>query len=348
MRRASVRRLRILAASLAHNLARFGWAAVEQVLVQRASALVIGQPAVELLCFIEFDSYDVVDLTLGVVGRPKKPMVLVARPVDDVAVDDQLLPIDAPADLAEPPLSAMDRKPGVGVQKVLQNEGFSVMLVRMGNRCHVLQGNRASHLQVSDRTTGETLLEHVKNRMFAVSNARHFRRRVLLTCTDAASSNEKAKKYWHAQHPERSCFGVHCHVHMLHSVHKRVFHLVDFQITGMLNAALCPRGGRQMSHLRAALARTIRSRICFVVGPISQDALNFKHFALDELFGMGSETACLKILLLRCCPGDCWNEDGFKKILRPGETQERALKMLEDLLVPFSCRRSFWVYPRSR
>ena len=145
-----------------------------------------------------------------------------------------------------------------------------------------------------------------------------------------------------------SCVGVHCHVHMLHSVHKRVFHLVDFQITGMLNAALCPRGGRQMSHLRAALARTIRSRICFVVGPKSQDALNFKHFALDELFDMGSETACLKILLLRCCPGDWRNEDGFEKILRPVETQERALKMLEDLLVPFPCRRPFWVYPRSR
>ena len=138
MKRASVSRVRILAASLAHNLERFGWAAVEQVLVQRASALVSGQPAVELFCLIEFDSYDAADLTLGVVGRPKKPMVPVARPVDDVAVDDQLLPIDAPADLVELPLSAIDKKPEVGVQKVLQNEGFSVMLVRIGNRCHVL------------------------------------------------------------------------------------------------------------------------------------------------------------------------------------------------------------------
>ena len=39
MTRSSVRRLRILAASLAHNLERFGWAAVEQVLVQRASSM---------------------------------------------------------------------------------------------------------------------------------------------------------------------------------------------------------------------------------------------------------------------------------------------------------------------
>ena len=184
------------------------------------------------------------DLTLGVVGRPKKPMVPVARPVDDVAADEQLLPIDAPADLAELPVSAVDKKPEVGVQKVLQNEGFSVMIVRIGNRCHVLQGNRASHLQMSDRATGETLLEHVNNRMFAVSNARHFRRRVRLTCSDAASSNDGTKKHWQAHHPEWSCFGVHCHVHMLHSVHKQVFHLVDFQITGILNAALCLRGGR--------------------------------------------------------------------------------------------------------
>ena len=61
---------------------------MEQVLVQRVSAPVIGQPAVELLCFIEVDACDVVDLTLGVVGRPKKPTVPVARPVDDVAADE--------------------------------------------------------------------------------------------------------------------------------------------------------------------------------------------------------------------------------------------------------------------
>ena len=70
-----------------------------------------------------------------------------------------------------------------------------MMLVRTGNRCHVLQGNRASHLQISDRATGETLLEHAKNKMFAVCNAKHFRRLVRLTCTNAASSNDRTDKH---------------------------------------------------------------------------------------------------------------------------------------------------------
>ena len=335
-----VRTMRILSASLAHQLETHTWAAVQRAIVERASE---PNTDVQLLLYIEFDAYDIVDLTLGVKGKQLPP------PASDIANDVGAAVAPVATDEASGVLlpTSGDAKPEIGVQKVLQNEGYSVLVFRAQGRCHIVQGNRASILQVADRGTGETLLQQIQSRA-PKTDPNQFARRLRLACADGAGSNGRAERHWRSTHPSWTQFGVHCHVHMLHAIHKRVFHLVDPDVSGMINLALCLRGGRQMANLREALKRTLQANIKFIAGPISAAGTKFKHFVLDTLLGSSLEAARNKTLLLRGCPGDWRNEDSFEYVLRAGETPDIALAMLETVLAPFLCRRAFWIYPRSR
>ena len=136
---------------------------------------------------------------------------------------------------------------------------------------------------------------------------------------------------------------------MLHSVHKRVFHLVDFQITGMLNAAVVSTRRSPNEPLAAcfdsnhwiqnlfrrwpdkpgcAQCQALCTGRSSSVWAQRRHAMRFYHCAVVQATGgmrMGSNTPFAQ-----------------------GETQLHALKMLEDVLVPFLCMRPFWGHPLSR
>ena len=212
-----------------------------------------------------------------------------------------------------------------------------------------MQGNHVSVLQVADRCTGETLFKQINDRFFGSHDvAEKFDLRCRLVAIDGAGSNDRAERHWFEQHPLWSSLVVHCHVHMLYAVHKKTFSLVDPDLTGLINIALCVRGGRQMVHLKATLARVLMAKLKVVRGPCSEAAVKHKHFVLDLYFGHCKWNVGHKILLLRCAPGNWMNHDAFEYILRPGESEEDAKQTLKKHLVPFLCRRAWRIYPRSR
>ena len=341
--RDTIRQKRVLTASLALQLERCSWMHIEKSIAQRAEASE-EDDKVELLLYLAFDSYDAVDLTL-VEGQPQKADVA-ALPDEAPGVPADVVGAEMPADVG---VQMPQKHKEVGVQKIVQSDGYIMLFVKHRGKHFVLQGNHASALQVADRCTGETLFKQINDRFFGSHDvAEKFDLRCRLVAIDGAGSNDRAERHWLEQHPLWSSLVVHCHVHMLYAVHKKTFSLVDPDLTGLINIALCVRGGRQMVHLKAALARVLMAKLKFVRGHCSEAAMKHKHFVLDLYFGHDKWNVGHKILLLRCAPGNFMNHDAFEYILRPGESEEDAKQTLKKYLVPFLCRRAWRIYPRSR
>ena len=321
---------------------------MEKAIVSQAEELAGSDDSLSLLLYLEFDSYDTVDLTIGTKGQPTEAANLAIGdrpPGDPLAV--QQVPGDAQPCL---PLLADIKKQEAGVQKVLQSDGYNVILMKRRGKYFVLQGNHASWLQVGDRSTGETLLKHIQERCFSNDDAAaKFDLRARLACIDGASANDRAERHLGKARPSWQHFSLHCQVHMLHGVHKKVYQMLSGDLTGIINIALCVRGGREMVHLRAALLRALSSRLCFVTGPLSEAAYAHKCFVMDLYYGPNAPSNIgHKMLLLRCAPGDWRNHERFEYILRPGESEDDARAVLRQYLVPFLCRRAFSLYAKSR
>ena len=300
---------------------------------------------VELLNYMEFATYDGVDLSMEV----RSNIVVHGR---EVATSAHSEGVGRSSDVAQRLVSAADSEVSEGVMKLLNSEAAIMMLIRLKGKLMLLTGTFVSILQCVDRNTAECLLAAVKRLENGNGLHKQFKRALRIACTDGASYNIKVEVNLMKQRREQGEHWLHLHmlclVHVLARIHTRTFYFLNADISGMIATSLSLNAGGQASHFRNALRRVLKSMLHLRRQPLSADAKEFKTFVLQTFYGNSKEMYPQVLCPLRLAGGDWRNKDRFEYMASPGETEESVLKLLYEEFIPMVCPHAPRTFPRSR
>ena len=175
--RKMVRQVRRQTACLSLLYERHMWQGLEKALVSRKG------PEVELLLYIDFATYDGVDLTMTARSRvaefSRAPACADVQGAGEV-VGDSLTP-SASNDVRKTETST-------GTMKLLNSEASTVLVCRVRGELVVFVGAALTPLQTVERNTSECLLAAIKKIGNGSQHREEFCRKLRLTVTDSAGS----------------------------------------------------------------------------------------------------------------------------------------------------------------
>lgn len=336
--RKDVAALRPLVAAACVELAKVQWHHLEETL---------GAPphnvSVEYLTYVEFVTYDGVDLRLRTSAR-----VTQGQGAEGDVAWGQLHADTAVADPHRVPVDWEAKDWTTGTSKLLNSESAVWMHLRIDGKDVFLHADFPACLQALHKNTAECIKAAALNLVDSSSFRDRFRRRIRLSVTDAAAPNLKAERSILAERP--SWHGLHllCHVHVWARIHGRVFKFCDETTSGMIAVTLSLSDAGHMSLFRAAFRQVLAQDLEIIREPPSPEAVSFRNLILDEFFGHSADFCEHRLILSRLAGGD-WRQGGTFQYLATGsERREDILERLFCHLVPCLAGHIPEMFPRQR
>lgn len=329
-----VRAARSLSACAAVQLERAMWRWLETLLADHAAA-----GTVKLVCFLEFVSYDGVDLKVETKAETKTSQHLLAGAAPPV--------VDHPDGVA-PAAPASSYDVCVGKAKLLNLDSEAAMILEVRGKLVAIRTQFLTWLQCVDRNTGEAILGALLQQSCGTDAREKFIRRVRVATTDAAGYNFRAENGWKAQHPQSSHLHFRCDVHVTSAVISTVFGLLPQCIKGMTAIALSLGQFGQISLFRASFRKVLSQMLRLVYDLPSKQAMNYRDSVIDVFLGQSQRHAPLRMVLSRCASGDWRRTDVFEYFASPGDTRESVVNLLHEQFVPALLGHSPRTWPRNR
>lgn len=331
--RKSLRAARAQTAALTFLYEKLAWRHVEKCLASRP------RESVELLSYVEFITYDGVDLSLQ------------TREV--ISLDHGIVPV-APG--GNPAAHGPDGHEGraiveqvTGLTKLLNSESMVAMTLRINGRLVMFTSPHLTTLGVVDRNTAECLLAAVKLVGHGSEHREVFQRKTRLTVTDGAKYNLKCER--ELMRGRDSGWGqLHfvCMAHALAGAHKRVFSFLDADVSGMIACSLSLNQGGQISQFRAALRRVLCDRLVIRVEGLDASAIGYKNDVMTLFYGDDPKYNPQRLCLSRLANGDWRNKSHFEYIPQGAETKEQILHLLMSEFLPALVTHAPRTFPRTR
>ena len=233
----------ILTANAAWHLERASWRSIVDALGEAVG------PRVKCLAFVDYQSYDGVDLKLLTKSFWRKVQELApAADLSDAGTVTKLL-----ADLKL-------RKPvevQYGIQKILHCRSKVGLLLEIDGRLVHLVGSLASLLVGMDRSTGETIVAAILRHAVATTGGAAFPRFTRVNESDGATYNDRAERKI-ARKMNCKSLKFTCEVHVDAGTHKKVYSICARDVSGMINMTLSLRDFGMLVPWRQAARRVLR------------------------------------------------------------------------------------------
>ena len=241
-----IREIRIASASAAVTFERRSWQELERRLCANND--------LELLCYVEFASYDGVDMWLG--SKSPKLALPSPRPSEEVRAEAV---VAVPAPQAQPLAERYHQN--TGLTRLLHTETAVLMLVKSADRYMIMQCQHLNWLQAVDRHTSENMCAAQKDLCIGTPDRDKFSRKLRITTTDGASNNAKTERHLIRSRDNWQSLRFLCNVHIVSGIHNKVFDHLKSTTTGLYAFARSLDGGGYMGTFRKALLQVLSRRL---------------------------------------------------------------------------------------
>ena len=307
-------------------------------------------PEPDLMTFIDLGTYD----------ESPMPVVTVDFPDQDerqqIANSTSSQLVSSTGVLAMPNINAslQSQSKNKTCTKKIQSEQKHVALIRLHDpdTYVVVCGTTTNWLQRL-QNTGTLAITAALQRTSAVSEfANSFKHCWRSTCTDDAKANPAAEaKVLEGRNLTKKCWKgwrKACEVHKAATCHKVAFLLMEFTISGVLNASLSVNFGNYIGRFRRHTYDVIKAILIFRTTPLDQAAKTYKMHILRIFCASGRRRSFKVTCLLRLLPGDWRNTSAVEYILQPGESAADAREHVARGVSTALCSAKFFEYPRHR
>ena len=311
---------------------------VRSLLQSISNRVADGARAIEAMLFVEFVTYDVVDLKVKSTARPAAlaPDIGEAGP----GIDGEHAPLGEPQQNWVHDVST-------GHAKLLNSECTQWLLLRVNGQFMVIRCDLRTPLQTIDHNSGECLYPAVL-RLSEIGRADTFTRRIRACTTDRAKSNLRCERHvllnragWHGIH-------TFCNVHVWARIHTRTFSGHDREISAMIALSLSLASGSSMALFRASFRRVLTKTLQIVRSAPSEDAQAYRSLVLDRFLGRSPASAERRTIISRLAGGD-WRVQGTFQFYAAEDVDRGAvLNMLFSRLVPCLAGHEPKRFPRHR
>ena len=347
--RKQLRSLKTLSAAAAHEYEVQMWKAIERDVCNAKVAT--GERRFDLKFYIEAQEYDGVDLDLLTTSRASRLRIVMAERDDFISgsggeCGGVLLPVP---DAAEdgPALN------NVGSTKVLQTCALVAMgfRTRSRGRWFILFGHHPVPLQLSDRSTGETLFRMLEKQCAGTDEMEGFERKIRNTCTDRYSPNPIAEEAllkkrgasWTGNH-------TYCHGHIASGGHKEVRAMFQEDTAGLNALARALNAAGEMDKFRTSFAKVLWDKLALEdYAPLNPEAVQFKADLWRAVAGddarLDAHFRSQRQMIECTCEGD-WRNPKFTVFNRPGLTKQRAFTLLMKFYAPEVVGHAPFVYTK--
>lgn len=295
---------------------------------------------VDALVFLEFVTYDGVDLKVKSTGNLKTA----APGVDDGggtgAGQGQGWSASSSQSWAQDACT--------GHSKLLNSECAQWLLLRAGDEYIFVHGELSTTLQTMDHNSAECLKAAV-DKLGDIDGSERFLRRVRVCTTDRASSNLRCERFLMASRPSWTEIHLFCNVHVWARIHTRTFSLHDSAISAMISLSLSLASGAHMSLFRASFRRVLARDMKIVRKAPTPDAQAYRSLVLDRFVGGGSPAAMEQRQLISRLAGGDWRVQGtFEFYATDDSSRGDVLALLYSKLVPCLAGHEPKTFPRHR
>ena len=243
-------------------------------------------------------------------------------------------------------------------RKLLQSEGKFGMLFRRfeggQQKLTSVCGSTVNWLQFVDRTTAEVLKTAHDSTSAVSEHAKAFKMKVRMAVEDQARSNERKERGIHAARSGDEVpwvrLQLHCQVHMVAGVFKKVFDLVDATIVGQVHFALAMNYSSGLHVWRQELAAVIKERLLICFGRPPQSAIDHKRQVLRLCLSRGSHRL-EKLLALHALPNGDWRNPHKVECYLPMGAQpnpDAIAAVIAKGLVQVAASSKYTMWPRHR
>lgn len=333
--RKKLRRMRSLTASAAVHMERHCWSQLADTLAEQASA-----GKVKLLCYMEFLSYDGLDLKVATKSCVRSNMA-----GECVAVQP---PGAGPPDGGNAERVSTTVEKAVGTTKLLNGESAVAMLVEAGGQLTILYGDFLTWLQSVNKNSGEAILAALRAQDVKCPARDRFERKIRFVTTDAAAYNFRAERGMMASRPDWTLLHLRCDIHVIASIHASVYGSLEPCVAGMVAVSLTMCQFGQIQLLRAALKRVLGMSLRLVYRPPCRAARAYREWVVNTFLGTSARFAALRLVLGRCASGDWRKLHTFEFLAGPQDTKESVLHLLHTMFVPMILAHAPRIWPRNR
>ena len=266
-----------------------------------------------------------------------------------------LQPTNAPTSATASLLRTLIRqvKGDAVIGKLLQTKPKYSLLLQIGSAYMQLCGGCYTPIQCIERNSSQIMLEALSRVSYITYDIEQFKCKTRIVCCDQAPSNLRAEQSLIEERgPTWASCVLPCAVHITSACFQKTFDLIPKFISGLLHTSLALRNGASMLQFRTCVRHQVRKRFCFVLGPLHEDAIQWK-LALLKTFASNSGSATYKaVLLLMVFNGDWRNEEQVQHIPTSHkdtpDTAEFVQDLMESAIIAVACATKPGLWPRSR
>jgi hypothetical protein len=305
---------------------------------------VAADPEIKIHTIIEYESYDGVDFKLRAECRSVERAQIESRMQTLMLC---LLGADEAPGSTRDLLSTDD---GKVLTKLLQRDSSCALIIEKDSKFHVVVGNFTYPLQASDRSTAECIAGMLREFGPDSSAADAAARKIRVTTTDSFTGNFRAERLNAEVRKGWFWISVFCHLHKIATAQARVVVPLDLEVSWLIGLAKSLEPAGEMNKMRSCLRRVIRDRRRVIAEPEPPDstATDYKNLILDTFLPASEDTATIRLILLRCAPGDWRRTDSFDIFVAPGWTVAPTVNFIESMFVSCIAGCVPFVFPRSR
>ena len=320
----------------------------------------IRNDAMEMLLFVEFSRYDATDMNVSV----KQSQQDTTRHVGDMIVDDDCEKLAAfdreETAVCTRPHSSIDEIAGKTTSRthLFGPEHGWACLVKVGegqnSRLVNMFGPSLTWVQAIDRGTAACCKRAVIETAATFTDAAHYKTKMRLATTDAASSNYKTERGVEADRgDEWMMLHMPCNVHKVATGHSKTYSLVDYDITAAIHVSLSVSSAAAMSKFRRAFITVARKRLRVERGRPSALDEEYQTIMLNLFLSRGS-FSYERAQMAKSVLNGPWHDHSKLTVYIDGEgpVDAKLRRSVEKNVVRclnFVCLgRSFRTYPRHR
>ena len=225
-----------------------------------------------------------------------------------------ILPLQASA--ASASLTVTNSSP---TTKILQCQQVCAMLLKIGNSYVRIHGDVACPLQVMEKNNSLVLGECLSRLSVATSSSNSFALQTRMVSRDQAGYNKKAERglIHERQTGQWLPLDFDCEIHGTSRAFTKTYdELLQADITGLLNVALCLRSGSNMVLFRRCLFEECLSKVKIMYGAVPKEAHEYRAAFMKVFLTTGSNLLLNRLLLCKL-PNGLWSKKSVIEVFLP-------------------------------
>jgi hypothetical protein len=270
------------AASLMYE--RMTWSNIEKTIANGPPETHPLAPTFQRCLYLEFSSYDGVDLHLRTTGALRAGPMMITRPDPQPPAASEILPGSSELHAAPPSHVLMQTVKGKA-SKILHCDGFVSMLVKFGQELCIVKGEHLTWLQCSDRSTAECLAAMIRKQRISTEHCERFERKVRLVAVDGAGYNARAERALLRERVGWNLLVFQCLAHVLAGVFTKTWALSKIEISCCIAFAMSVTHGNEQQVWTSILMQAIRRTLKLIDEPVSAAAMEFKRNVIHTFLG---------------------------------------------------------------